>query len=269
MTPATQFRVIQRLFLTDISIALTYRGEFVLYMVSVFLTPLVPLFVWRTAIANGADLPRDIEFFTTYYVLLGVVNMLTSSWGSYFIAAGIRDGSILRWLIRPGSPHFNGIANNLSEKVVKTVFLAPMIALAWWIFRDSISVRATPGAFALFAVAVVMAAAIQFALDILVGSLAFWIDDVTAIDRGRMLLAFVLRGQLVPLALMPAWASGVLDWQPFRFTLSFPLEIITGEVTGGALALGLVLQTGWTTTIVWGAIALWRKGVRGYAAYGT
>lgn len=269
MTLAPSLRIIRRLIAIDLSSAMIYRGEFLLYMISAVLGPTISLMVWRAALASGAELPVDAEYLTTYFVLLGVVSMLTSSWSSGFIAEQIRDGTLSVWIVRPGSTHFSGIANNLSEKVMKGIALVPLIGVVGWLVRDAISLPSNPARWALFAVSVLAAAVMVYAMDILVGALAFWLDDVAGIDRGRSLIIGVLRGNLVPLALFPVWARGFMDLQPFRFTLSFSLELLVGDLAGFDLALGMVLQIVYAALFLVAAIHVWRRGLRAYTAVGA
>ena len=269
MTLAPSLRVIRRLIAIDLSTAMVYRGEFLLYMVSAVLGPTISLLVWRAALASGAELPVDAEYLTTYFVLLGVVSMLTSSWISGYLAESIRGGTLSIWIVRPGSTHFNGIANNLSEKIIKGVALVPLIAAVGWSVRDAIALPSDGVRWAMFTVSVLAAAVMVYAMDVVVGSLAFWLDDVTGIDRGRSLIHDVLRGQLVPLALFPAWAQGFLDLQPFRFTMSFSLELLVSDLAGFDLVIGMVLQIGYAALFLLGAIHVWRRGLRAYTAAGA
>lgn len=269
MTAAQSLRVIWRLMLIDLTTALIYRVEFVMFMVSTVIGPAISLMIWRTALDNGAALPVDAEFLTTYFVLLGVVSMLTSSWLSGFLAEEIRLGHLSKWVVRPGSAQMNLIANNLGEKLIKSVPLAPMIAVLWWMFRDAFVLPDDPVTWLLFAVSVVAAATMVFALDVIVGSLAFWLDDITGIDHARALLMMIFRGQLVPLALMPAWSQGVIDVQPFRFTLSFSLELLIGDLSAAERATGMALQLTYPALTVLGAIWVWRRGMRAYTAVGA
>jgi ABC-2 type transport system permease protein len=269
MTVPQSLRIIRRLVIIDFSMALIYRAEFVMFMISTVLWPAISLVIWRAALENGAKLPVDAEYLTTYFVLMGVVSMLTSSWTSSFLAEEIRLGKISKWLVRPGSTHFNGIANNLSEKLIKSVPLAPMIAVLWWLFRDTFKLPTDPVRWVLFAVSVIAAAAMVYALDVLVASLAFWIDDIGGIDYARDVTGMVLRGQLVPLALFPAWSQGFMEIQPFRFTLSFPLEILIADLSPGNLNIGMMLQLVYPVLSVLAARWLWRKGLRAYSAVGA
>jgi ABC-2 type transport system permease protein len=269
MALAQSLRVIRRLMMIDHSTALLYRVEFVMFMISTVIGPAISLMIWRAALDNGASLPVDAEYLTTYFVLLGVVSMLTSSWLSGFLAEEIRLGQISKWIVRPGSTHLNLIANNLGEKLIKSVPLAPMIALLWWFFRDTVVLPADPVTWLLFAISVVAAAVMIFAIDVMVGALAFWIDDIGGIDRARNLLEVILRGQLVPLALMPLWARGFVDAQPYRFTLSFSLELLLGDLTATQIAIGMAMQLIYPALAVLGAIWLWRRGLRAYSAAGA
>lgn len=269
MSIATSLRIIRRLVVIDVTMAMIYRVEMAMFMIGTVLTPTISLLIWRAALANGAALPVDAEYLTTYFVLLGVVSMLTSSWGSLFVAEDIRLGQISKWLARPGSTHFNGIANNISEKVIKTIVLAPMIAVLWWAFRDSVALPTSPLRWLLFAVSIVGAAVMVFSLDVLVGSLAFWLDDIGGIDYARGLLADILRGGLVPLALLPAWSQGFINVQPFRFTMSFSLEIVIGDLSTRELAIGMGFQLLYPILTVLAARALWRRGLRAYSAAGA
>lgn len=269
MTLVHTLRVIRRLFLKDLVLELTYRGEFILYMLGIITTPVISLLIWRAALASGADLPVDRQYLTTYFVLLAVVNMLTSSWLDMWLAEMIRTGNLSIWLVRPGSAMLNLIANNLSEKTFKGAVLAPMIAVFWWFFRDAVVVPAGASRWLLSAVSIVCGAVILFALDLIVGSLAFWLTDVGGISRGRALLVAVLSGQIVPLALMPAWATTFVRVQPFRYTVSFPLELLVGHLSGRQIALGFGLQFGYTVLFLWGAMWIWRRGQRSYGAVGA
>jgi ABC-2 type transport system permease protein len=262
-------RVLRRMTSSNISQAMVYRGTWVIFMAANITVPIFSLLVWRTAIASGAQLPVDERFLTTYFVLLSFVTMATSSWLTGFLASDIRLGKLSSWMVRPASLLIGFVANNITEKILKVVALVPMIAVMWWIFRDSMSIPANPGRWALFAVSIVLGAVIVFTLDILIGSLAFWMDDVTALAQARMIIASVLSGAVVPLALMPEWSRGFIDNQPFRFTVSFPVEIVAGTLSTADLLAGLAIQAGYVLAFGVFARLVWAAGLKSYSAVGA
>ena len=262
-------RVLRRITVAEIAQQSVYRGAWVIFMLANICVPIISLLIWRTALANGARLPVDERYVTTYFVLLGFVTMATSSWMTTFLAQDIRLGKLSSWMVRPVSLLIGFVANNLSEKFLKLFALVPMIGVVWWIFHDSMNIPAGPGRWALFGVSIVLGAVLVFTIDILIASLAFWMDDVTALAQARVIVAGVLSGAVVPLALMPSWSRGFVDHQPFRYTVSFPVEIVAGSLDGQALVAGFGWQLAYV--VVAGVLArvVWAAGIRAYSAVGA
>lgn len=262
-------RVLRRMTAADLSQAMVYRGTWLLFMLANITVPIISLLIWRTVIANGAQLPIDERYITTYFVLLSFVTMATSSWLTGFLANDIRLGKLSSWMVRPASLLVGFVANNLTEKILKTVALVPMIGVLWWIFRDSMNIPAGVGRWLLFAVSVALGAMLVFTIDIIIGSLAFWMDDVTAFIQARQTIANVLSGAVVPLALMPAWSRDFVDFQPFRFTVSFPVEIVAGNLSSSDLLVGLAVQLGYVVVLGVFARLVWMNGLKSYSAVGA
>lgn len=268
-TALRNIRVLRRMTAAHIAMSLAYRGEWLIYMAANISVPVISLLIWRTALANGAQLPIDEQYVTTYFVLLSIVTMATSSWLTSFLASDIRLGKLSSWMVRPASLLLPFVANNVSEKIMKVCALAPMIGLLWWVFHDSMNVPAGLSRMALFAISIALAAVLVFTIDILIASLAFWMDDVSALHQARQLSANVLSGSIVPLALMPDWSRDFIDNQPFRYTVSFPVEILAGHLSRAELLTGIGVQLGYV--LAFGVLArlVWAAGTRAYSAVGA
>ncbi len=111
-----------------------------------------------------------------------------------------------------------------------------------------------------------MAAAVVFLLDVPLDSLSFWVHDVRGLLRVKYRLSGFLAGQFVPLALFPPGYRGALDVQPFRYTLSFPLEVVAGSLSHTAVMQGFLWQTGYCLAL-WAVYRVeWHFGLRAYGA---
>jgi len=143
-----------------------------------------------------------------------------------------------------------------------------MVGLLALLVRGQLGLPTDPRRWLRFVAGIVMAAGITFSLDIIIACLAFWIVDVTGIDRFRGLLARVFSGAMVPLALFPSWLAGLLSVQPFGFMLSFPLEVLLGTAEGPAAA-GSAWQVGWLIFFAGTAGLVRRRGLRGYQGAAT
>jgi ABC-2 type transport system permease protein len=82
---------------------------------------------------------------------------------------------------------------------------------------------------------------------------------------GKLFLA----GQLSPLSLLPAWLQTAASISPFRWMLSFPVELLLGRVAGTAVYTGLLAQIVWVTLSLLAVRTIWRAGIRRYSAFGS
>jgi ABC-2 type transport system permease protein len=253
----------------DVMATMEYRGGFFLLMVRTLLGPLISLAVWLAVSESGVALPYSSAQFVSYYLLLGLVSMLTGTWLGEYLAQEIRLGQISLNLLRPVPIIAHYAANNLGEKVVKLPLLLPLIALAALLFGGDLLLPASPLPWLLFALSLPLAAAVAFLLDFALGSLAFWVDDVQGLIRVKALVGAFFSGQLVPLALFPPSLQPLLEAQPFRYTLSFPLEVLAGALDGPALARGFAWQCGYVVLLYAAYRLLWRFGLRAYGASGA
>jgi viologen exporter family transport system permease protein len=262
------WRVLRRLVIIDIMQTLEYRGAFFLYMVGLISTPVISLLVWLTVSAHSHGLPFHRQQFVTYYLLLTVTTMVTSVWLAPWLADSIRLGGLSPWLLRPVPYILNQIANNIGEKIVKLPLLLPLVVLMGFAFRADLRLPTDPLSWLLFAVCLPLSATVAFLLDFTLGSLAFWVHDVRGMVRVKYLLSGFLAGQLIPLALFPHSLQGLLRIQPFRYTLSFPLEVVTGTLTGAEVIQGFAWQIGYVV-VLWALYRVeWHFGLRAYGASG-
>jgi ABC-2 type transport system permease protein len=253
----------------NVMLTLEYRAGFLVYMLNIVAGPTIALLVWLAVQSHAVQaLPLDRSQLVTYFILMAVVSMLTDTWIGFYVAADIRSGDLAKFLMWPAPPMAHGIGNNAGEKIVKLVLLLPLVVLVGFVFRDDIRLPLDPARWLLFLVALVLAAALNFLLDYLIGSLAFFVQDVSGIATLNRLVEGLLAGRFVPLVLFPTALTPLLDVQPWRFLLSFPLEILTLDLSPGAVARGLALQLGYLAALALAHRILWRRGLRAFAATG-
>ena len=269
MSAARTLRLAWRLTAVNVMVTLEYRGAFLIYMFNTVAGPTIALLVWLTVGDQGVALPYDRAQFVTYYVMLSVTAMLTATWLGFYLAEAIRLGKLSPFLLRPAPYILGQVGNNLGEKIVKLPLLLPLVGIVAIVFRHDLRLPTDPRAWALYLLSLPLAATVAFLITYVIGSLAFWVEDVSGLLRITTLLGAFLACQFVPLALFPPELSGLLAAQPFRYTLSFPLEILTGQLSGPALAAGFAWQIGYCVGL-WALYRLlWRFGLRAYSAAGA
>jgi ABC-2 type transport system permease protein len=253
-------------FITQWAGFVAYRVVFFLYSMWAILPPLIYLGVWSTVAGGGTVAGWTRGQFVAYYLTFMVVNHLTGSIEIHTAGEEIRSGELSPRLLLPVHPGLRALASNVGFKTIGLLVVAPSVALLAALFGPEWST--SPGMVALGALAVFPAAAIQFLVGYSIALLAFWITRADAVQQLNYYVMFLFSGEVAPLAVLPEALRAVAIWLPHRYMLSFPVELITGQLNGAQALGGFALQAFWLAA-AWALMRLtWRRGVRHYSAVG-
>jgi len=125
-----------------------------------------------------------------------------------------------------------------------------------------------PVQWVVFPISLAGAFAMTFLVGATIGALGFFWESSLSVFALWLGLYFVLSGYIVPLELLPPWLHAVVQWLPFRFLLSFPVETVLGLVPREATLQALLVQAAYVLGFFGLSLVLWKRGVRRYAAYG-
>ncbi len=245
---------------------LQHRGFFYLVAFSWMIPLLVYLLVWSAAAEEGTAAGLDREELVGYYVVLILVNQVTFSTNNWTVGDGIRYGRLNFLLVRPLSPFYDALASEVAVKVVFMTFALPLTGLLALLLRPSLPLAA--GSILAFLPALVLAWALRFLWGYWLALLSFWASRADALLSLQESLVFLLGGQVAPIVLLPAGMQQLAIVLPFRYMLSFPVEILAGQLEGSAIWTGLAIQAAWLLLALALCVGLWRAGLRRYSAVG-
>lgn len=254
-------------------LALEYRVAAFVGVLDAVIAPALALLVWLTVHAHSvvpsagtaAGLPYDRAQLVTYFLVAALCSTATSARGGWQLAEEIKTGALSTHLLRPAPPMVAALSTHVGEKVVKLGLLLPLVGLLAVGFREDLTVPAEPERWLLFGVALLLAAVLNVLLNYLIGTLAFWLRNVVSIGTLEGLLA----GRFVPLAFFPPEARVALALQPWRYVLSFPVEIATQGAARADVIPGLAVQCVYVAGVWLVLRRVWRAGLRTYAAAGA
>lgn len=246
----------------------TYRGDIFLYSLSGVAHPLIMLAIWLTVINSGGQTPVSGEDFIQYYLFLLVVKTWTGAWAAPFIASDIRLGQISPLLIRPVPHYFFLLGGNIGEKLIKTLYIGPLLIILMILFNQRVPELAL-WEWGMVGTTWMGAAALTFIADLCIGFTAFWLDDSESVEDGYDLLAHIFSGQLIPIFAFPFILQRISAFLPFRYMLSLPLEILLRRLSPQDLINGVLIQALWIGAGLWLVLMLWRKGLQRYSAVGA
>ncbi len=246
--------------------AVAYRAEFLVWLLSTNM-PLVMLALWSAVARDGPVGRFDQAGFAAYYLAALVVRLMTGAWVVWEMNFEIRQGTLAFRMLRPVHPLVAYAAENVAAMPVRLAISLP-VALGALAVLGGEHVTHDPLLLALFPVTVFGAWLITYLAMAAVGCLAFWLESATSLFDVWLGLFGVFSGYLVPLELYPRWVNEVSWFLPFRYMLSFPVELVTGGLSRTAALAQLAAQWGFVLALLAAAAGMWRLGTRRFAAHG-
>jgi ABC-2 type transport system permease protein len=246
--------------------SVAYRAEMLVWLLSTTM-PLVMLAL-MTAVAREAPIGRFGEAdFAAYYLAALVVRLNTGAWVVWEVNFEVRQGTLAFRLLRPIHPLVHFACENVGAMPLRVLVSLPIVGAALWAVGPERFGR-DPVLLALFPLSLVGAWLITFLVQALIGALAFRFDNSSALFELWLGLYALLSGYLIPLELFPGWLHAIVRWLPFRYMLSFPVELAIGMTPRPQALADLAVQ--WTLVAALALLArgAWRAGLRRFSAFG-
>jgi ABC-2 type transport system permease protein len=246
--------------------SVAYRAELLVWMLTTTM-PLVSLALW-SAVAAAAPVGRFTQGrFAAYFLGALVVRQVTGSWIVWEMNQEIRGGTLSRRLLKPVHPLVTYSAENLAAIPMRAALALPL-TIAALVMVEPGALPTTPLRLLALVVSLVGAWLINFFTMAMIGTLAFFFESSTAVFEVWLVAFMLLSGYLVPLELFPPWMRAASAALPFRYTLAFPVEVLTGMLDRAGVIHDLAVQWAYVVAAAAAALLGWRAGVRRFAAFG-
>lgn len=254
---------------TNLQNVMTYRGDTIIWALSAAIAPLISLAVWSAVSLANSNLPFSKNDLVVYFLLAYLVDVMTSCWAGYFLIEQIKNGEFRGYLLKPVSPLFSYAANNIGEKIIKLmVTLISLTVLNLLFFPSGIPLEITLIKSTLFVISIVLAGALFFMLDMAISMTALWIYNAEFLRWGFYFGKWFFSGIIIPIYFLPPVFYNLSLYLPFRYIISFPVEVMMGKVLGADLIFGFSMQIFWVLTGVFLYKIIYKFGSKGYEGYG-
>jgi ABC-2 type transport system permease protein len=243
-----------------------HRSFFFVLAFGWMIPPLIYLLVWSTAAGDQTIGGLTRGGFVAYYLVLILVNQLTYSQTNWTVGDLIRYGDMNRLLMRPLSPLFDALSTEIAGKVVYLIFDVPIVIVLALILQPAMELTLINAL--VFIPALLLAWLLRFFWGYWLALLAFWAARADALLAVQDSLIFLLAGQVAPITLLPDVLHIAAQVLPFRYMVSFPVEVFVGQLSPIELVTGVAIQIAWLSVALSLSAVMWRAGVRRYSAVG-
>ncbi|MBI3538307.1 MAG: ABC-2 family transporter protein [Chloroflexi bacterium] len=246
---------------------LEYRAGILIWML-VNVMPLVMLAVWFSLSEGGPIQGYTQSDFVAYFLLMTFVRQMTSVWVIHELDYDIRHGNLSIKLLYPLNPIHSYFTDHLTDKILRVAVMFPLAIIAWLIF-PTIHYDVTPVTLTLFVATLFGALVIRFLAQYVFGLFSFWISQADTLNEIWYATSILLGGLVAPLDLLPAPLAAIAQYLPFRFMLSFPVEVMTGRLSATNLFQGIAINAGWIVFFFAAYKIVWRRGIKQFSAFGA
>ena len=210
----------------------------------------------------------QISYLVSYYVLIFVIDRLTSFYFEQNMQDQIREGTFSRYLLKPISVQKYLLWDNIGGKCFNTLFLLlPILGIISIIFSGHLI---SPGSlnFGLFLASLSSAFFIQFSLALLVTSGAFFIEQAFAINHLHWMLDAVAGGYMLPITFYPQFLQKLFGLLPFSYVYYVPASIYTGQFSAPLALQKIGFSVAWAVSLYFLSLIIWRIGIKKYSSVG-
>jgi ABC-2 type transport system permease protein len=251
--------------------ALEYRANFLLSLVGAIYPVIIQVFMWTAIYANSAGAViygYTYQQMLTYTFLAGLVTRIVRTGFERDIMEDIKSGKFSLFLVQPLGYFPYRLCSYLGQKLpnlgmILIILMAVLLGLsAFAVVSLSIA------GYLAFLVTLALAVLLNFLIFYCISAMSFWLVEVGFLFEGIRIVTILLSGGIFPLEVFGARFVQLMNLLPFKYTVSYPVNVLNGTMSPAQIAQGMLAQCVWIVAC-WGlARYLWGLGGRHYVAVG-
>ncbi len=238
----------------------TYRLEVATEVGSLVLRVYLLRSLWTALYAqNIAPINLPLHGMITYATVALLMSLILEVDGTRLIREKIREGTIATDLMKPISVPIYFFSDGVGQTLLHAVLVIPSLLFALLLVRIDVPPPATLG---VFAVSFLLGYCVNFFVNFLMNSIAFWTLETFAIQLIVRWVSDLLSGQIIPLTFFPGVLGRIVFALPFAAIYSTPLLIYVGVIGPHQWVRYLAAQVLWLVLFAGLSALIWRAASR-------
>lgn len=205
----------------------------------------------------------------TYYIVVFFLEQFIGWYVFWEIREEIMEGTIANYLLKPFRYVTYIFVHQGAYKLLNLFTHIIVGSILFLALRQYIHIDLSFVLILKLIPAILIGIGIVFATQFAMGCLTFFWTESYFVSDIQWVTFLVFSGQILPISFYPKLLLTYVRYNPFRFTFSFPSEIIFHKVSGPEYVIGILIGIGWVILLAILANFIWRKGLKKFAAYGS
>jgi ABC-2 type transport system permease protein len=261
-------KYVAAVFIAKLSLWTAYRLKLVVWIISGIIEPIIWSVLWYATSQTSATLEMTGNQILSYYLFTAFVVRVTRSWTFDTIRKEIRKGRYTKYLLWPKGIIGYRIGSDWATRIVTVSVLLPFWLIWFFILSRQGLFEVEPQNAGLFLAALINSIIIRFLLDLVLGHIALFWTKMDGISQIYWSAFRLLGGVTVPLLLLPDWAFKAVRLMPFRYIVSFPIEVYQGIIDSETIIQGFIISGVWILVELVALIIIFKYGLKNYEAVG-
>lgn len=250
---------------------LNFRFTIWAYRVGEIGEMLVLILMWTAIYTSGSGIIKGFslnEMIT--YVLVGNIfaaiirNFLPSG-----VSRDINNGRLSMFLVKPISYIKYTFINEIGRVAFITLSTVGTLGIILFFFLDRVVLNTDWRYIILIVCMLFLALIIELLLGFLVGTIAFWTEEVDGIQSAIERIKRFFAGGYFPLSLLPITLATISTYLPFAYSFFVPAQLYLKKIDLQAGIIGLGIQLIWIILLSIILNIVWKKGLKRYEATGS
>lgn len=249
--------------------ALTYRFTVLAYRVGEILELVVLIVMW-TAIFQHTNLVSgfSLKEMVTYLLIGNIFRAMIRNFLSDIVAYDIKEGRLSLSLIRPMG-YFTYVVTREIGRISLVFFLSVVTQLLiCLLFLNNFIFNLDLRYLGIILIMLVLAFFTELLMSYLIGTIAFWTDEVDGLITTINSLKRFFSGGYFPLSLLPAAFVTASFLLPFAYSFYIPTQLYLKKIDLSLGVQGLLVQVGWIVTLLLIINIVWKRGLKRYEGVG-
>lgn len=202
-------------------------------------------YVFWSAVFSETDMVGGFTYkqMLLYFLFVRIISEVVDSRLSFRINDMILDGTISNLLMKPIKIKLFLIFQDLGvifiDIIVKMIMYLVIFVLVFRGFDLEV------GNFLLFIFSFGLSIIINFNLALMMGMLAFKIDNASALIYAFRRVILFLSGGIIPIVIFPILFQNILTFLPFKYIIDLPISFLLNRIEPNQTWKGLLIQLSW------------------------
>lgn len=247
--------------------SLAYRANFIFVTFGNLLVCFVSFFLWKATFSssNRADfLGFSLANMVVYIFVSFFTSTVVDSWAGWNLGAEIKSGDISMRIIKPVNFIQTFLFHELGEKALTRFVLFIPVIIGIELYRSFITgiVQFSISLFFLYIFSLLLAALLNFYINICYGFIAFFIKNLWGSQMMKNAIIAFMSGAIIPIAFFPKQIQSVFTILPFSSVNYTPIMIYIGMYNCNQIIIRLLLQIFWLFVFVCLSKVIWKYAIK-------